>query len=421
MKPTRLSRSAWPPPPAQRTGFWLVAAVYGLVMLGGTLPVPLYAFWGPKFGFGAFTTTLIFAVYALGTVVALLFLASLSDHVGRRPMLLIALGAAVLSTVLFVSAGSVAMLLVARFVFGLSTGVFTATATATLAELSGSDRSRLAATIATAANAGGLGLGALAAGVLAQTTSDPTHVVFWIYLAALVPAFVAILATPETVADRNRPDGWIRRLELPEDHVDRRAFFGASIAVFAAFAVAGLFSSLVPAFLQDDLDVGNHAVIGGEIALFFAAALVTQTAARARLLTSAFIPPAGLALGVVSFQTGLLARSVPLFVIGTLLAGGAFGLILRSGVTISDRLAEPDRRADLLATFFLSAYAGNIVPTVALGALETAISTGLATTILAALVLVLTGLAVLARRAHPDTETGSADISRHLITKGHTP
>lgn len=382
----------------RQAGFCFVAAVYALVMLGGTLPVPLYAVWGPKFGFGPLTTTLIFAVYALGTVVALLFLASLSDHVGRRPMLLVALGAAVISTLLFLAARDVLVLLVARFVFGLSTGVFTATATAALAEFAGPGRSRLASLVATVANVGGLGLGALLAGVLAQTTADPTHLIFWVYLAALIPAIAAILVTPETVADPHRPDEWTRRPRVPESRLGRREFLGAAIAVFAAFAVAGLFSSLVPAFLQDDLHVDNHAVIGGVVALFFCAALLTQTTARPRLTSSASFPPVGLALGVVAFQAGLLTQSMALFLLGTVVAGGAFGLILRSGVGIAHRLADPGHRADLLATFFLSAYAGNVVPTVALGALEQALSTDLATTILAAVVLILTALAVLARR-----------------------
>ena len=61
-------------------GFWLVASVYTLAMAGGTLPVPLYPFWAPQMGFGPFTTTLIFAIYALGVVVALMAFASLSDH-----------------------------------------------------------------------------------------------------------------------------------------------------------------------------------------------------------------------------------------------------------------------------------------------------------------------------------------------------
>ena len=137
-------------------GLAIVAAVYALVMLGGTLPVPLYAFWAPQFVFFDFTTTLIFAVYALGTVVALLFFASLSDQAGRRPLLLAALTAAVASTVLFLTAQDVAMLLAARFVFGLTTGVFTATATATLGEFSGRPGSHQASIVASAANAGGL-------------------------------------------------------------------------------------------------------------------------------------------------------------------------------------------------------------------------------------------------------------------------
>ncbi|MFD0487552.1 hypothetical protein ACFQ0O_11565 [Saccharopolyspora spinosporotrichia] len=73
--PAAASRRAKP-------GFWLVAAVYVLAMLGGTLPVPLYVFWAPRMGFGPFTTTLIFAIYALGVVASLLLFASLSDRSG---------------------------------------------------------------------------------------------------------------------------------------------------------------------------------------------------------------------------------------------------------------------------------------------------------------------------------------------------
>ena len=382
-------------------GVAVVTAVYALVMLGGTLPVPLYAFWAPQFGFGPFTTTLIFAVYALGTVTALLFFASLSDQAGRRPLLLTALAAAVASTVLFLTAHNVVMLLAARFVFGLTTGVFTATATAALGEFSGRPGSHQASILASAANAGGLGLGAVLAGVLAQTTADPTHLIFWIYLAILLMALVVTATIPEPVDRPQRPTLSIRRPSLPADPGDRPSFFRVASAVFAAFAVAGLFSSLVPAFLQNDLHVTNHAAIGGEVALFFAAALVTQVTARDRMLSSTVLAPLTLAAGVVAFQTGLLSRSLGVFVAGTVVAGAAFGLILRRGVGVTHELADPSRRADLLATFFLFAYAGNIVPTVALGGLEQVLSSDIATSALAAVVLVLTLAAALPRHPHP--------------------
>ncbi len=316
---------------SRRTAFWFVAGVYTLVMLGGTVPVPLYSFWAPEFRFGPFTTTLIFAVYAMGTVVSLLFFAAASDRVGRRPLLLSALGAAAVSTGLFLGAKDVTVLLTARFVFGLATGVFTATATAALSELSddpvGAPRPD-ASTVASAANAGGLGLGAVFAGIFAQEMRDPTHLVFWIYLAALLPAAVAVYLTPETVADQQRPILAVRRPALPASD-GRGPFFSAAVAVFAAFAVAGLFSSLVPTFLQSDLKVTNHAVIGGEVALFFAAALAAQTAARGRALASRRLPGTGLAVGIIFVQAGLLTRSLPAFVVGTLVSGAAFGLVLR--------------------------------------------------------------------------------------------
>lgn len=106
-----------------RAGFWLVAAVYTLVMLGGTLPIPLYALWAPRMGFGPFTTTLIFAVYALGTVLALMAFASLSDCVGHRPLLAAAVLATATSTALFLLADDVGTLLAARFLCGIGTGV----------------------------------------------------------------------------------------------------------------------------------------------------------------------------------------------------------------------------------------------------------------------------------------------------------
>lgn len=387
---------------SRRTAFRLVAGVYALVMLGGTVPVPLYSFWAPEFRFGAFTTTLIFAVYAMGTVASLLLFASASDRVGRRPLLLAALAAAAVSTGLFLVAEDVLALLAARFLFGLATGVFTATATAALSELVDDSTAAPradAATVATAANAGGLGLGALFAGIVAQQAHDPTHLVFWIYLAALLPAAVAVYVAPETVAERRRPILAVRRPAMPKAG-GRGPFLSAAVAVFAAFAVAGLFSSLAPTFLQSDLKVTNHAVVGGEVALFFAAALAAQTAARGRALTSRRLPGTGLALGIVSVQAGLLTRSLPVFVVGTLVSGAAFGLVLRRGVTVAHELAPPGRRADLLATFFLCAYAGNVVPTVALGALEQSVSSDLATSLLAAAVLLL-GLTAALLRAEP--------------------
>ncbi|MFF1746363.1 MFS transporter [Streptomyces mirabilis] len=378
-------------------GFWLVAAVYTLVMLGGTLPIPLYALWVPQMGFGPFTTTLIFAVYALGTVLALMAFASLSDRAGRRPLLAAAVLAAATSTVLFLLADDVGTLLAARFLCGLGTGIFTATATAALGELAGPEHTRRASTVSTAANMGGLGLGTVVAGLFAQYGANPTHLVFWAYLASLVPAFLAVIVTPETVTARQRPAMSVRRPTIPDRRAARTEFLLAATAVLAAFAVSGLFSSLVPSFLREQLHVHNVATVGAEVGLLFIVALIAQVAAPERWIAGRWPAPSFLVAGVAVFEAGLWARSLPTFAAGTLLAGTGIGLAFRRGVGVTQRLADPRHRADLLSTYFLFAYTGTIVPTLALGLLDQTINQDVATLILAVAVAATTLASALSR------------------------
>lgn len=380
--------------PRTRAGFWLVAAVYTLVMLGSTLPIPLCVLWAPRMGFGPFTTTLVFAVYALGTVVALLVFSPMSDRAGRRPLLVAGLLVTAVSTVLFLVASDVGTLLVARFLSGLGTGVYTVTATAALNELGGPHRARRTSMVATATNMGGLGLGPIAAGLLAQYGTDPAHLVFWVFLGTLAPALLAVAVTPETVADRRMPEMNVRRPTVPDRGEARSEFLRAAAVVLAAFAVCGLFSSLVPAFLREELHVRNLAGLGAEVALLFLTAVAAQLAVPQRWLDSRWPAPALLVAGVVVFEAGLWSESLAVFVAGTVLAGIGVGLAFRRGIEVTQRLAAPRRRADLLAGYFLAAYSGTIVPTLALGLLDQTVDEKVATLLLAAAVVLTTAATV---------------------------
>ena len=123
------------PVSAKRRGYALTAGVLLVMMLGGTLPVPLYVLWEKQMGFGPLGVTVVFAAYVVGTLAALLVLGDLSDHVGRRKVLAIAVACAAVSTALFLAATGIGLLIVARVVSGLAAGFATGTATATLAEL----------------------------------------------------------------------------------------------------------------------------------------------------------------------------------------------------------------------------------------------------------------------------------------------
>jgi MFS family permease len=354
------------PFPARRRGYRLTAAVLLMVMLGGTLPVPLYVLYERQMGFGPLGVTVVFAAYVLGTLFALLTLGDLSDHIGRRKVLALAVVCAAVSTFLFLAASGIWLLIVARVVSGTAAGVVTGTATAALAELQPRGDHRAAAVVASGSNMTGLGLGPLAAGLFAEYVAMPTHSVFWAYLGVCVLALAAILVIPETVRNPDRAVSFRPRLAAPPEV--RTPLIGAGLGVFAAFTVLGLFSSLVPTFLHGILGVHNFALIGGASFLIFVTAAVSQ-AVSARMPSRRSLT-AGLPLLLVclaALESALFAKALWLFLVGTLAGGVAVGFIFRGGLSELNRLAQPQHRAAVVSTFFVAAYLGLGLPAVLTG------------------------------------------------------
>src|SRR4051812_25544692 len=191
-----------PSPQRHRLGFWAVAFAFLAVMAFSTLPSPLYGFYQQRDGFSSFTLTIIYGAYAIGVVAALLLAGHVSDWHGRRRVLLPAIATSIVSALVFLAWRDTAGLLVGRVVNGLSVGVVAATATAYLAELHATARPdaspRRAQLTATGVNMGGLGLGPLISGVLAQWVGAPLTVPYVVFLVALSVALVVVALTPET-------------------------------------------------------------------------------------------------------------------------------------------------------------------------------------------------------------------------------
>ena len=87
--------------------FWIVSATMVMVLFASAAPSPLYPVYQQLWGFSAFTLTVVFAAYVLTMLVSLLTVGSLSDHIGRRPVLAVALVMLIASMVLFVTADGV--------------------------------------------------------------------------------------------------------------------------------------------------------------------------------------------------------------------------------------------------------------------------------------------------------------------------
>ncbi|HVV13432.1 MFS transporter [Amycolatopsis sp.] len=351
-------------------GFWLVAYTFAVTMAFSAAPAPLYVLYQAKEGFGPFTVTLVFAAYAVGVLVSLFLAGHISDWAGRRRVLVPAVLVNVLAAVLFLSWTSVPALLVARFVSGISVGMLTATATAHLTELHlaarpGASRTK-ADLVATAANLGGIGLGPLIAGLLAQYAGDPLHVPYLVFQALMLFGALAVSLVPETVEPVERVRYRPQRVTVPR--AARGRFFAAGAAALAEFAVFGLFTSLAPGFVSGTLHQSSHALAGFvSFAVFGSAALAQILLARVPLRTQLRAGFALLLTGIVVVTVAVWAPSLWLFLLGGVLAGGGAGAAFKGGISIVLSIAAPESRGEALAGLFLAAYVGLTVPVLALG------------------------------------------------------
>src|SRR6204780_1567176 len=306
-----------PPPSA---AFWVVAAAFCVNLAFPAVPTPLYAIYQQRDHFSTLMITVVYAVYAIGVIVSLFLGGHISDWVGRRRVLVPALAVNVASAVLFIAFPSLPGLIIARVVSGVSIGLTTGTATAYLAELhlgaGGSPTGRRPQVVATASNLGGIGIGPLGAGLLAQFVPFPLVVPYVIFGGVLVVLALLIAFAPETASRPDPRPAWRpQRVAIPA-HA-RGTFFAATGAAAAAFAIYGVFNSLTPGFLAHTMHETSFAVAGAVAFSAFAAGAVAQialgTASIARTLkVSVPVLFAGLAL----FPVGMWLPSLPVFLIG---------------------------------------------------------------------------------------------------------
>ncbi|MFC6567514.1 MFS transporter [Actinoplanes utahensis] len=380
-----------------RTGFWAVAAAFLVAMAFSTVPAPLY----PLYGFSTFTVTVVFAAYAVGVVASLVLAGHVSDRLGRRRVLIPALALEAVAAVLFLTGTSLPVLLAARFVTGLGVGMITATATAYLHELHAAHRPGASGTrfeiVSTAANIGGLGVGTLAAGLLAQFVTSPLRTPYLFFLVLLLAGIAAVAVSPETVrtagAYRYRP----QRVTTGRGP----GYLAAATGTFAAFSVFGFFASVAPGFVAGTLHHSSRllagvivfAVFGGSAA---AQTLTTHLTARAKTAVGL----AAQAAGVLTLVTGMHLASLPVFLTGGVLAGVGAGVLFKASIGTVVAFAAPAERGAALAGIFLIGYAALAVSALAIGvATQVAGVVTVMTWFAAALFTLLTAVATLSRRA----------------------
>jgi predicted MFS family arabinose efflux permease len=344
-----------------------VAAIFAAVMASTTVPTPLYPIYEREFGLSSLTITVVFAVYGVGVMTGLFVFGRLSDHSGRKPPLAGGLVVGALAMVLFLLAQEVGLLLAGRFLIGITAGLYTGTATAWLVDLD--DNRDRATKLAIAANLGGLAMGPLMAGLLAQYVPAPLRTAYIVELVLIVAGLAAFPLLPETVR-RRRLQLDFAGLRLPAEV--RPVFLPAATAGIAAFAVSGVFGAVGPAMLGEILGITAPTASGALVATLFLASIAGQ------FLTRWFVPTLALPLGCVALAAGLgllalslSAASVTALAAAAVVVGLAQGLIVGAGLGLLTVVAPVDRRGQVASAYFLVLYVGLIVPVVGFGLVET--------------------------------------------------
>ncbi|HWG03852.1 MAG TPA: MFS transporter [Beijerinckiaceae bacterium] len=326
-------------------------------------PTPLYRHYQELFGFSPAILTVIFASYAFPLLAALLIVGSLSDFVGRRPIVFVALILNALAMAAFITADSVGALMLARAIQGLATGMAT---TALGAALLDHHKTR-GALLGSLTVFVGLTIGALGSGALFSFAQAPIWVVYALLLAVSLVEALLLWLMPETVALRTGAFASLRpRISIPLQA--RRKLLQVSPVNIAAWALGAFYLSLMPSIFGIATGLTSP-FVGSTIvaALTIAATLVaitTRDHAPQKILS---IGAPLLAIGVIATLVGIHAQFVSLMIVGTFIAGAGMGSAFSGAARTVLPLAAPGERAGLLSAFYVESYLAYSLPTTAAG------------------------------------------------------
>lgn len=389
--------------------FFLLASLTVSFLAGSSAPTPLYPTYMAEWGVSALTITFIFGIYAIAVLSALLVAGRLSDHLGRRPVLLAATAAQAITMLLFSIASGVTTLLVARVLQGFATGAAVGAVGAGMLDL---DKTR--GTVANAVTPPfGTALGAVVAGVLVQYLPLPTHLVYAVFGALFILQGAGLVFMHETISPRAGVLGSLRpRLNIPR--ATREPLLLALPVLVAVWALGGFYASLAPLLVRSM--IGSNSPLLGGLALFVLSAsggvavlaLRNREPRRVMLLGAA-----SLFAGVAMTLLSLPANAIWLFFLGTAIAGVGFGAGFQGAVRTVVPHAAAHERAGVLSIIFIVAYLAMGGPAVLAGFIvarhgnvaETAEMFGAAVMALAAAALIGTTLRIL-------TQRGAVDVHR---------
>ena len=341
--------------PAALLAFCLFTVTFAV-----NLQAPLYGVYAAESGVGATAVTVAFAAYVGGLMPTLLLLGGLSDRIGRRIPIVLALLLGAGATVLLVQAPSWTSLVIARLLLGVGTGLATTAGTAYMAEILGEERARNAALIVTSATSLGFGGGALTTGISLGLQGPTLLPASYIVLFVAAP-LLAIIAFGLPRVDRPKRVSILRLPVFPKG----TWMFGAAMAL--AWSTTGMTIAVVPLELAaNDLGGWTGLVIFLAIFVGFLCQPIARRMTNDQSLALGFVL---IPLGFLVLLAGVWLHLLALVLIGTCITSAAsYGFsYLASLAEVS--LRAPKDRARAMAGLFIYAYFGFSLPVIASSAL----------------------------------------------------
>ncbi|MEH2476511.1 MFS family permease [Nitrobacteraceae bacterium AZCC 2161] len=370
-------------------------ATLGAITCASSAPTPLYRIYQEHWGFSPVMVTTVFAVYALSLLLSLLTVGSLSDYVGRRPVIFAALILNALAMAFFIEADSVVMLIAARTIQGFATGMAASTIGAAILDTHRAHGSLMNSVTPVT----GTATGALISSILVTYAPMPTQLVYILLLAAFAVQALLVWWMPETAVPRPGALASLRPIVIVPPHA-RQALILVSPGNIALWALCGFYLSLMPSLLR--IVTGSTSPLLGGLAV----SVLTYSGALSMLLvrpwpgtTILTRSMSGLILGVVITLGGVYAQSIPLLLIGTVISGVGFGAGFFGSIRTVVPLAQPQERAGLLSVIFIVCYLAFSLPTIVAGLFVPTLGLPLTLYIYGATVIVLAAISLIATLA----------------------
>ncbi|BCK54511.1 MFS transporter [Nocardia wallacei] len=356
------------PPVERATQPWayaLILVASGVALGVSGAPAPLYGLYQKEWHFTPLTTTIVFAVYAIAALGAVLVSGKISDVVGRKPVLLGAIATMVVGLAVFLLADNVAMLLVARALHGIAVGATVVSGAAALLDLRPQHGARSGQLTGVAFNVG-MAVAILGSALLAQYVPHPLRTPYVVITVLCLLIGVGVVAMRETHTKRVSGPIRIARPAVPQEI--RADFWFSALGVMAAWSVLGVLLSLYPSLAAEQTGVHNL-VFGGAVvaSTATAGALAQLFATRIPARRAAIGGDTGMALALLLTIPALATHNWAVVLVAGVLLGGTFGLGFGGSLRHLSNVVPQHKRGETMSAYYLLAYSAMALPTIVAG------------------------------------------------------